>query len=489
MPANNPSPTPKMPNPKPSASRVGGISVSWLLALVLAALALLAVGITAAFIQGRVRAAMEAFRTRRTGEEVVGLLSAYYERAGGWNDLGQNGPPARGLTLPPALRNALRRVPWILTDAQGRFVAGTLRQPPPNWENERLPVEVNGQVVGWFWMAPDPQVRLVSAAEALFLRQAQLAAWLGALVALAVAVPLAWVLAYAFTQPLRRLVQALERVGRGELGIQVPLPRWQKEWSQLATAFNRMSMALARAEYLRKQMTADLAHDLRTPISVLLGYLEGMKEGWLTPSEDVIDTLYQEVEYLQHLVEDLRLLSLQDAGKLSLDVRPVLPQELVEQVVRRFRPKAEAQGITLTAEVDEGLPPWPMDREAIRRVLDNLINNALKYTPEGGRITVRVMPERGHLCFEVKDTGQGIPPEHLPYIFERFYRVDRARTQGEQSRSSGLGLAIARALVEAHGGTITVQSQVGQGTRFRFCLPKAAKPQALPEASKQKEGA
>ncbi len=449
-----------------------GLPFALLLALALSAVALIGVGLTVLVVQRGVTTALAQFQVRRQQDMLIQWLAQAYARYGSWDQMAE--VLQQEHRLPHNIRNILQHRRWLLTDAQGRVVAGTLKQPPRNWERERVPIEVGGEVVGWLWVAPDARTRFATAAEALFERQTRQAAWVAAVVGLLVAIPLALVLAYSLARPLKQLLQGLDRIAQGELGIQVPVPKWQREWAHLTESFNAMSRALARAEHLRKQMTADLAHDLRTPITVLMGYLEGLQEGWIEPSPEVLKTLYQETEYLQRMVTDLRLLSLQDAGKLTLNKEMVPPASLVDEVVRRFQPQAEEKGIRLEAQVQAGLPPWPLDPNAMRRVLDNLVKNALKYTPEGGRITVRAWQEGDRVCFAVEDTGRGIPAEHLPYIFERFYRVDQARSEageGEAERSSGLGLAIVKALVEAHGGAVTVESRVGQGTRFRLCLP------------------
>lgn len=464
------------------ASRPGGPALwMWLLAA-FSTVAVLSVALTSSLVHSNTEAALDTFRRQRQLERVAGPLVAYYRRTGSWEGVMQalqeevnwseyrgRGTQHSSTTYNPP-QNELLHKPWLLTDDAGRPVAGTYPgSPPPTWIEERIPLEVDGRLVGWFWMPEEYLPKNLGIAERVLQQQVQASALRSALWGLGLALALGAGLALAFTRPVQRLTRAFSRLAQGERGLQVHPPRWNRELHQLVTAFNQMSQALERAEFLRKQMTADLAHDLRTPISVLLGYSEGLKQGWISPSPEVFDTLHQEARYLQRLVEDLRLLSLYDAGHLNLNQQVVDLRTLVERVARSFQPQAQAKGVTLEYHV----PPRPVqarvDPDQWLRVLHNLVSNALRHTPQGGRVTIRLQPQGEAILTEIEDTGEGIPPEHLPYIFERFYRASFARSEAQ--RSSGLGLAIVKALVEAHQGRIEVESQVGQGTRFRLWLP------------------
>ena len=456
--------------PEPFPPRARGLSITWWLALAFSGIALAGILLTVFLVRRQVNRALDIWQMRRAMETLMGPLVSYYQQHGSWEGLEewlrQGAPGAERRQL-----QALARTPWVLTDRQGKPILGTWTKPlPRGWTRERIPIEVDDQVVGWFWSPPTRLERAIGAAERLFMDQVRRAAWRSAALALLLALLGGLLVAYGFARPVRRLTQALTRVARGHLGLQVEPPGWSAELGQLTEAFNHMSAALARAEYLRKQMTADLAHDLRTPISVIMGYAEALKEHLIEPDEEIFETLYRETHYLQHLVEDLRLLSLHDAGRLTLNRQPVDVRELLRQVVQGFEPQAQARQIALRLEVPQEPLKAALDPDRMRRVLDNLVSNALRHTPEKGRITLRARGEDGAVVLEVEDTGEGIPPEHLPYIFERFYRVDKARTQ--DGRSSGLGLAIVKALVEAHGGRVSVESQVGRGTRFRLWLPR-----------------
>ena len=254
----------------------------------------------------------------------------------------------------------------------------------------------------------------------------------------------------------------------GELEQQVTV-RSQDELGELAAAFNQMSVDLARANELRRQMTADIAHDLRTPLTVITGYLESLRDGVLKPSPARFDAMYAEAQHLQRLVEDLRTLSLADAGELPMNRQPVAPEALLERVAVAYRHQAEGQKAALHVRVEPGLPQIHADPERMMQVLGNLVSNALRYTADGGQISLTAAQHGGGLRLAVQDDGAGIAPEALPHIFERFYRGDSSR--GQLEGESGLGLAIAKSIVEAHGGTISAQSTLGEGTTFAVFLP------------------
>jgi signal transduction histidine kinase len=269
---------------------------------------------------------------------------------------------------------------------------------------------------------------------------------------------------------LRELTAATQAVAQGNLEQTVPV-RSKDELGQLATSFNRMSADLAHSNELRRQMTADIAHDLRTPLTVIKGYTEALRDGDLPPTQATFETIYQEAQLLSHLIDDLRMLSLADAGELTLNRRATAPLELLSQAQAAYLPQAREADVALVIELDEAVPDASVDPERMARVLENLIGNALRYTAAGGQIILGAHTHEAGILMTVCDTGSGIPPEDLPHIFDRFYRGDAVRQADDGE--SGLGLAITKSLVEAHGGTIAVSSTVGQGTTFAIVLPEA----------------
>ena len=268
--------------------------------------------------------------------------------------------------------------------------------------------------------------------------------------------------------PLQALGGAAQRLGEGDLGQRVPASG-PSEIRRLGNTFNVMAENLQTAEQQRRNLTADVAHELRTPLSNIQGYLDAVQDGLLQPDEATIATLRQQAAHLVTLVEDLRLLALAEAGSLVLHTQPESLQHLLEESVEAFRPRADAKGIRLTLELTEGLPDIDLDRTRISQVVDNLLENAIVNTPEGGAVTVRASRDGASANVSVSDTGPGLAPEDLERVFDRFYRVDlsRARATG----GAGLGLTIARQLVEAHGGSIRSESEIGHGATFSFSLP------------------
>jgi signal transduction histidine kinase len=283
-----------------------------------------------------------------------------------------------------------------------------------------------------------------------------------------VALVLGIVLARALTRPIRALTVAIHAMAQGDLKQNVQV-RSKDELGELAAAFNQMSADLDRLLKARRQMTADIAHDLRNPLTVIGGYVESMQDGVLKPTPERLAAMQAEVQHLQRLVEDLRTLSQADAGELILNREPVSVPALLERAAQSYRPLAEKQGITLRIEARQGLPELRADPDRMVRVLGNLLSNSLRYTPPKGEIVLKAHAADAHdILLSVVDNGRGIAPEALPYIFDRLFRADPARSRGEES---GLGLAIARSIVEAHGGSIAAESTPGAGTTITIKMP------------------
>jgi two-component system sensor histidine kinase BaeS len=343
-----------------------------------------------------------------------------------------------------------------------------------------IPVEVNGQRVGYVLFgtlseradaagrSPPPDVA--------FLNRVTWAAAASAGIAALIALLLGVLLARTLSRPVRELTAATQAMARGKLDQRVTV-RSRDEIGELARSFNQMSAELARASQLRKQMTADLAHDLRTPLSILRGYTEGLKDGRLQGAPTLYKVMHGEVEHLQRLVEDLRVLSLADAGELPLNRRAVDPAALLERTGLAYIDQAEQHGVALRVEAPESLPSIAVDTDRMTQVLNNLVSNALRYTSQGA-IVLTASAQAQRVQIQVRDSGSGIEPADLAFIFDRFYRADKAR-QRSDSVESGLGLAIAKAIVEAHGGTITVDSTPGVGTTFTLTFPVAPQAEAV----------
>ncbi len=269
--------------------------------------------------------------------------------------------------------------------------------------------------------------------------------------------------------PIQRLLTASRRIAAGHYTERVPATG-SDELAALAAQFNTMADALEDAERRRVTLIGDVAHELRTPLATIEGYAEGVLDGVVTPHEEIWALILDEVGRLRRLVNDLQELSRAEAKQLSLHPVPVAPDTLVTRAIARLAPQFADKGVALTPHVPAHMPVVCADPDRIVQVLINLLGNALQHTAPGGAIEVTVRHADGVLIFQVRDSGVGIAAEHLPHLFERFYRVDKARARS--TGGSGIGLTISKALVEAHGGQIWAESAgTGQGALFTFTLP------------------
>ena len=419
-------------------------------------------------------------------DRFVSDVGLYYQQHGNWDGIqdyvnlrnsapepGRPGPgPSQASAGPGGGSGPTSTINFLLTDASGKvlipagqYQAGELVAPARLAQGTA--VKVNGKQVGTVLVMGS--LPSLGPLENQYLNNTNQALLYTALGAALVALALGTILARSLTHPLRDLTAAIHAMAKGDLNQHVSV-KSRDELGELAVAFNQMSADLNRLTLSRRQMTADIAHDLRSPLTVIGGYVEAMRDGVLKSSPERLDTIHAEVQHLQRLVEDLRTLSQADAGELTLNCEPVAPVSLLERMVKSYQHLATQKSVTLEVQGEPGLPEISLDLDRMAQVFGNLITNSLRYTPEGGRIVLSAAREGNVLAFCVKDNGQGISAEALPHIFDRFYRADPVRTQGSES---GLGLAIARSIVEAHAGTITADSQVGQGTTVSIHLPLA----------------
>jgi two-component system OmpR family sensor kinase/two-component system sensor histidine kinase BaeS len=319
------------------------------------------------------------------------------------------------------------------------------------------PIVINDRQVGFLVMLPSSMMRDA------FQRLAPVG-----LVVMGFGLMIGLVLSRGISRPLEELAKATRAVAAGDLSTRVPTHS-PGEIGELASAFNSMAQELARADELRRNLTADVAHELRTPLSVIRAKLEGVLDGVYPATPEHLEPVLEEIRLLTQLVEDLRLLALAEAGELSMEKQAMDVGDLLRDAQVNFGPQAADQGVTLALDFPSELPKVVADRRRITQVLGNLLTNALRHTPGGGCVTLSAVASEGMVRVTVADTGRGIPSEDLPYIFERFWRGDKSRSRA--AGGTGLGLAIARQFVEMHGGTISVESTPGQGSKFWFTLP------------------
>ncbi|MDR7568969.1 MAG: HAMP domain-containing sensor histidine kinase, partial [Armatimonadota bacterium] len=308
--------------------------------------------------------------------------------------------------------------------------------------------------------------RLFHASRREFLRAFNASLWLGGTTAAAVAVLAGVWLAHRLTRPLLDLRQAVGRVAAGDLRQHVrPGPG---EIGELAQAFNAMATRLEANERLRREFLAAVAHELRTPLSIVQANLESFLDGVAEPTPERIAALHTQCALLSRLISDLRDLSLAEAGQLHLQRTPTDLGALCASCVEGLQPWAEERGVRVELEALPGLVA-EVDPDRMRQVVQNLLHNAVRFTPPGGVVRFRVSRAARGVRIELEDEGPGIPPEDLPYVFEPFYRADRSRSR--ETGGSGLGLAVVRRLVESHGGEVRAENRVPRGARFVVELP------------------
>jgi signal transduction histidine kinase len=400
-------------------------------------------------------------------DALISELSEYYSRDGSWKGIGR-------LTNRQAFSQRYGRG-FVIFNAQGEIIVpdpdvfpAPRIQGMDRWREDGTPITIDNQVVGIIFRGPNRfQGAPPFSAQFTRLYNSLIIASVGAVLASLI---LGVVLARTLTRTLRELTDASRAIAKGDLKQQVPI-RSQDELGELAASFNQMSSDLAQSQELRRQMTADIAHELRTPLTVVLGHSEALSEGQLPPDPETFDIIYDETKRLNRLVDDLRTLSLSDAGELRLNRSRISPLELLERSAAARKSEANTKGVSLLIETSPGLPEVKVDADRMTQVLVNLLDNALRYTLEGGRITLSGTQIPEGVRIAVEDTGPGIPEQDLPFLFDRFYRGDKSRQREEGG--SGLGLAIARSLVESQGGRIRVESKVGVGAKFIIELPIA----------------
>jgi len=342
---------------------------------------------------------------------------------------------------------------------------------PKDIVQEKIAVQVDGKTVAW--ILPDNSFQFqLSEEEQLFLQRTNLAIGLAALAAVLVAVAMGFFLANGLLKPIRLLTKASKALAHGDLHQQVQVSS-QDELGQLTATFNQMSTDLDNADQQRKRITADITHDLSTPLQIISGYIEMLEEGEVTLTPQRIEIIKTELGHLRRLVGDLSTLTQVEAGGLDIQLEPVKPAVLLERVYHAFQPIAARQGVDLVLDVQESAPEILVDEGRMVQVLKNLLENALRYTSKGGTIQLSVHAS-DQVQLRVKDSGEGIDADDLPYVFDRFYRADKAR--GTNSGKMGLGLAICKALVTAQNGVISAES-AGKGQGAAMIITFSPAPQ------------
>ncbi len=443
------------------------IRTKFILAFMAASLMAIAlVGVFTSVVSNR---QFQSFIENRLVEELSDRVIAYYEQYQTLNGIGSFLISTSG-AYQPGFESFDR--PGILLVLPNRLILigdekhnpGSLL--PMSAYNDAHSIEYDGEIIAYLAIItpqfrPNPQ-------EQEFIQRTNTALLYASMIAVVLAILLGLFFTRTLLKPLSNLSQAIRRMEKGELLQEVPKTS-DDELGDVIEGFNQMSSALATANARREQMTADIAHELRSPLTVINGYLEALQDGVLEPTPERMDIIQQEVSQLNRLVSDLRTLALADSGQLDIIKDHVDLQTIFNHLKKAYALLANSKNLDLSFKKEKQLAFIYADEGRILQVLSNLITNAIRHTNEGGKIIVKAVEKENGVEITVKDTGEGIPKEDLDLVFERFYRADPSRQT--TSSQSGLGLSIAKALVEAHGGTVDVQSEIGKGSTFSLFLP------------------
>jgi two-component system OmpR family sensor kinase/two-component system sensor histidine kinase BaeS len=413
-------------------------------------------------------------------ESLAAELEAWYQMNGSWNGAealmphnepgtGEGGTGGAGAGGP---QQGLRRLIQIrLANANGIILYDPLN---PNAvgstilvEPSSIPLIVDGKTVGYLLPQEDSYAQENAQFEERFLERINAASLAAAAISGSVALVLALLLAYFLIQPVNVLIGATEKIAHGDLSYRVAIKK-PKELARLGATFNAMAGELEQADLRRKNLTSDIAHELRTPLAVQQAHLEALADGVFALTKENLDPIQEQNSLLTRLVEDLRLITLADAGELQMDLQPVDMRALVSSVVEQFSAKAKEKLIAIQTDL-QACRTVQADPQRLQQILHNLLQNAVRYTPEKGVITIQVACSQHKLTCSVRDAGPGIPLASLPFIFDRFYRAERARAKADGG--TGLGLAIARNLAQAHGGSLTARNHPQGGAEFILTLP------------------
>ena len=409
------------------------------------------------------------------------ILSGYYRQNGSWEGVENlaTTTPNRGNYGQGQGRNGLgpmqARERILLADLSGSIImdsyAQALGRPLSEITGEKgQNIIIQGQPVARLVLTLEPTPGLTSL-EDIFSTTVNKAIIYSGVFAIFLAASLGIYFAIRLTQPIKRLQSAATQLAQGNLQEQLDVST-DDEIGELSKAFKDMAQSISENEHLRQSLVADVAHELRTPLSILRGNFELILSGVIEPTEETIASLHDEVLRMSYLVKDLQELSLAEAGQLRLDLAEVNLIELLTNIMSKLSLEAVDENITMNHDFSSEKLMLTLDIHRIGQVFFNLMGNAIRYTPPNGEITVSAAQINSYAQITISDTGPGIPQDDLPYIFERFYRGDKARVRSDSG--AGLGLAIAKGFIEAHGGSISANNISKGGSTFTVLLPLPA---------------
>jgi two-component system sensor histidine kinase BaeS len=443
------------------------MKLTWKLILAFLLVSLFGIIIIVAFTRIATDREFNKFINDRYKADLVTQLENYYTEHRTWDGIEQSFAHFGGDRSRPNDNHPLF---FSIADSDGKIIiAGIGHRAGVVVSADELKggdqIQVNNKTVG-ILLLNTPLNR--NPLENEFLRRLNDSVFLSAFGAVFLALILGAILSRTVTRPIRELTLATHAMANGNLDQQVPV-RSRDEIGELAAAFNKMSSDLTRSFNLRKQMTADIAHELRTPLSLIIGHAEGVHDGVLKPTRENFEIIREEAERLEHLVNDLRTLSLADAGELTLNFQLLDINKLLSDIHTHYLYQFNQKRVTLDVEPASVILKANLDPTRFSQVLTNILDNALHYAPEGGRVVIATRQNEDRVEVAIQDNGPGVTAEEATRIFDRFYRVDPSRTRDDGG--SGLGLAIAKSIVEMHKGKIWAESEKGKGVKVIIQLP------------------
>jgi len=467
-------------------------SLSWKLAGALLLMVIVSVGLMAYITNRSTAREFQQYISHGSmmyTQDLAGTISQFYSETEGWADIQRQ---LDNLVIPRNSRLIVADISGVIigdTDIEwlGRTVQETgLVNGTPIIVSEKVIGELYGFSAGMMgrgrmggMMGSAPSVSMLDVAEQNFLSRVNDSLWIAGLISAAVALLLGLALTRQLTRPIRALTTGARQIAKGDFGYRVKVQS-KDELGQMAQSFNSMATSLDDSERARQRLTADIAHELRTPLTVIEGTAQGILDGVFKPDKEHLKTIKEQTTLLTRLIGDLRDLSLIESGQLKLNFTPTDIVELVRRKLSQAELKAKEKNIKLELKASSNVPQVKLDSDRIEQVIANLIANAVRHSFSGGDVAVSidtVADDRQHqvvnpsVVITVTDTGEGIAPEHLPHVFERFYRAEDSRARSEGG--TGLGLSIVKQMIKAHGGQVWAESEPDKGSSFYVALPLA----------------
>jgi len=431
-------------------------------------ISLISIGVIVALTHFATNREFDKFITDQRKAELADELANYYEEHGTWG-----GMEAASVGFPTEQTGPGENRPsfFSITDPNGRVVLESFQYKKgdvlaADTLQTGVQIQVNDETVGYLILETPPERR--DPREDEFLRRLDLSLFLSAIGTILFALLFGVILSRNITNPVRELTTATHAMADGKFGQKVSV-RSKDEIGELAESFNKMSEDLAQSFDLRKQMTADIAHELRTPLSLIIGHAEAVNDGVLPPTRENFEIIREEANRLEQLVSDLRTLSLADAGELSVEFQQVDLNKLLGDIQAHYLHRFNQKRITLDLKPASGILNTRFDPVRISQVLTNVLDNALHYTPQDGRVEIEVKQEEKNVQIVIQDNGPGVTGEEAAHLFDRFYRADPSRARDDGG--SGLGLAIAKSIIEMHHGKIWAESEKDRGLKVVVQLP------------------